>query len=110
MLEGFLSGPPNGMTCSRTEGCSADRREWEETAVSINKDFIVHLKGKDYPIYAGVLDAATKAGLRSLTTRVVQVPAPENGHLAVVMARAEFDDGRVFEDVGDCSVRRVNGR
>jgi hypothetical protein len=71
--------------------------------VSISKEFIVHLKGKDYPVFAGVLDAATKAGLRSLTTRVVQIPAPENGHLAVVMARAEFEDGRVFEDVGDCS-------
>jgi hypothetical protein len=71
--------------------------------VSISKEFIVHLKGKDYPIFAGVLDAATKAGLRSLTTRVVQIPSPENGHLAVVMARAEFEDGRVFEDVGDCS-------
>jgi hypothetical protein len=71
--------------------------------VSISKEFIVHLKGKDYPVFAGVLDAATKAGLRSLTTRVVQIPAPENGHLAVVIARAEFEDGRVFEDVGDCS-------
>jgi hypothetical protein len=69
----------------------------------ISKEFIVHLKGKDYPVFAGVLDAATKAGLRSLTTRIIQVPAAENGHLAVVMARAEFDDGRVFEDVGDCS-------
>jgi len=71
--------------------------------VSISKEFIVHLKGKDYPLYAGVLDAATKAGLRSLRTTVVQIPSPENGHLAVVMARAEFEDGRVFEDVGDCS-------
>jgi hypothetical protein len=71
--------------------------------VSISKEFIVHLKGKDYPVFAGVLDAATKAGLRSLRTTIVQIPSPENGHLAVVMARAEFDDGRVFEDVGDCS-------
>jgi hypothetical protein len=71
--------------------------------MSISKEFIVNLRGKEFPIFAGVLDAATKAGLRSLTTRVVQIPSPENGHLAVVMARAEFEDGRVFEDVGDCS-------
>jgi hypothetical protein len=76
----------------------------------IDPQFIVSLKGRSYPVWAGVLDAATKAGLRSLTTRVVQIPSSENGHLAVVMARAEFEDGRVFEDVGDCSVRRVNGR
>src|SRR5207248_2733402 len=64
---------------------------------------VVTLKGRDYPLYAGALDSATKAGLKSLTTRIVQIPSPENGNMAVVMARAEFEDGRVFEDVGDCS-------
>lgn len=71
--------------------------------MAINPEFKVNLKGRDYVVYAGVLDAATKAGLKSLTTRVVQIPAPDNGHVAVVMARAEFEDGRVFEDVGDAS-------
>jgi hypothetical protein len=71
--------------------------------MNISKEFVVSLRGKEYPLFAGVLDAATKAGLRSLRTTVVQIPSPENGHLAVVMARAEFEDGRVFEDVGDCS-------
>lgn len=69
----------------------------------IDARFIVNLKGKDFILYAGLLDAATAAGLKSLTTRIVQVPAAENGHMAVMMARAEFGDGRVFEDVGDCS-------
>src|SRR5436190_23078766 len=72
-------------------------------SISIDPRFIVQLKGKEYPLFAGVLDAATRAGLKSLTTRIVQIPTPENGNLAVVMARAEFEDGRVFEDVGDCS-------
>jgi hypothetical protein len=71
--------------------------------MTIDPRFIVTLRNRDFPLYAGVLDAATKAGLRSLRTTVLQIPSSENGHLAVVMARAEFDDGRVFEDVGDCS-------
>ena len=71
--------------------------------MSIDPKFIVTLRNRDYPLFAGVLDAATKAGLRSLRTTVVQIPSSENGHLAVVMARAEFEDGRIFEDVGDCS-------
>lgn len=71
--------------------------------MAIDREFIVQLKGKDFPLYAGVLDAATKAGLRSLTTRIIQLPGPENGHMAVVMARAEFEGDRVFEDVGDAS-------
>ncbi len=69
----------------------------------MDKKWIVALQGKDYPQWGGVLDDATRKGLKSLTTRIVQIPSEENGHLAVVVARAEFDDGRVFEDVGDCS-------
>lgn len=75
-----------------------EKREFE-----VQKEFIVDLKGKLYPTWPGVLDAAINAGLVSLKTTVVQIPSPENGNLAVVMARAEFMDGRVFEDVGDCS-------
>lgn len=71
--------------------------------MAVKKEHIVHLKGKDYPTWVGVLDAATERGLTSLTTTIVQIPTPENGNLAVVTARAEFGDGRVFEDVGDCS-------
>jgi hypothetical protein len=71
--------------------------------MAISKEFVVNLKGKEYPLFAGVLDAAHKAGLRSLTTDLIQIPSPENGHMAIVKARAEFEDGRVFEDLGDCS-------
>jgi hypothetical protein len=71
--------------------------------MAVEKQFIVQLKGREYPTWPGVLSAATAAGLKSLRTRLIQLPAPENGHLAVVMATAEFEDGRVFEDVGDAS-------
>jgi hypothetical protein len=71
--------------------------------MSIDARFIVNLKGREYPTYPGILDAATTAGLQELTTRIIQIPAAENGHVAIVMARAEFADGRVFEDVGDAS-------
>jgi hypothetical protein len=76
--------------------------------MSIDPQFVVSLKGRSYPLYAGVLDAATKAGLKSLTTTIVQIPSPENGNMAVVMARAEFEDGRVFEDVGDASPQNTS--
>jgi hypothetical protein len=67
----------------------------------IDPRFIVKLRDKEYPTWPGVLDAATKEGLKSLTTRIAQIPDPSNGNVAVVIARAEFEDGRVFEDVGD---------
>jgi hypothetical protein len=74
---------------------------------SIDRRFIVDLKGREYPTWGGVLDAATRAGLQKLSTVLVQVPAEENGHMAIVRATAEFADGRVFEDLGDCSPRNA---
>ena len=71
--------------------------------MAIDKQYIVKLKGKDYPLWAGILNDATNKGLKSLSTTVLQIPSDENGWLAVVMATAEFADGRVFTDVGDCS-------
>jgi hypothetical protein len=71
--------------------------------MAIAKEFIVNLKGKEYPVFAGVLDAAHRAGLKSLTTELIQVPSAENGMTAIVQATATFEDGRVFSDFGDCS-------
>lgn len=71
--------------------------------MSIDERWIVTLKGKAYPLWAGVLDAATKAGLKTLTVQVLQYPTADNGQLAVVEATGTFDDGRVFTDIGDCS-------
>lgn len=69
----------------------------------IDPKYILQLKGRAYPTWPGVLDAATRAGLRSLKTTLLQAPSPENGHMAIVLARALFDDGREFEDLGDAS-------
>lgn len=74
----------------------------------IKPEFYVNLKGKQYALYAGVLDCATNNGLRSLTTELIQIPADENGHMAVVKARVEMEDGRVFEDYGDCSPQNTS--
>lgn len=76
----------------------------------VDPKYIVNLKGKPYPMWGGILDAATRAGLKLLTTDVVQIPSPENGYLAVVMATAEFEDGRTFTDVGDCSPQSTSPR
>jgi hypothetical protein len=69
----------------------------------INRDYIITLKKKEYPMWPGILDAATRDGLRKLETTIIQAPSKENGQMAIVLARAEFEDGRVFQDLGDCS-------
>jgi hypothetical protein len=74
--------------------------------------YYVNLKGRQYPLYEGVLVTASENGLRCLETSVVQVPNEQNGWMAVVMATATFDgpDGRdrVFTDVGDCSPKNCS--
>jgi hypothetical protein len=73
-----------------------------ENLGGIDRRFVIALKGREYALYGGVLDAATRAGIKSLTTTVLQLPTAENGNLAIVSARLETEDGRVFEDLGDC--------
>jgi hypothetical protein len=73
----------------------------------IDPRFIVDMKGKSFPTYPGVLDLATKSGLVSLTTELLQVPGDGNGHTAIVQATATFEGGRTFSDVGDASPRNV---
>jgi len=73
----------------------------EGQTMTIDPHFIVSPKGKEYVVYAGALDAATKAGLRSLRTTLIQAPSKDNAQTAIVKAVAIFEDGREFEDVGD---------
>jgi hypothetical protein len=76
---------------------------YPEDLPMIDPKFIAYRNGKPFPLYAGVLDAATRTGLMGLTTTLIQIPSPENMMVAIVSARAVFEDGRVFEDVGDAS-------
>lgn len=77
--------------------------ELEQASVEVKREFWVNIHGRWYPTWQGVLDAATRAGLKSLIVSVEQLPTKENGMLAVVRAQATFEDGRVYCDLGDCS-------
>lgn len=69
--------------------------------MAIDRRYIQNLKGKDFVLWAGLLDAATGAGLRSIEVNLLQYPASENGNLAVAQATVTFEDGRVFTEIGD---------
>lgn len=76
-------------------------------ATELDPRFIVDLKGRPFPTWAGVLDAATKAGLKTLNTNILQIPSSENGNVAIVEAIATFEDGRHFSDIGDACPANV---
>ncbi|MCX8110155.1 MAG: SWIM zinc finger domain-containing protein [Syntrophorhabdaceae bacterium] len=72
-----------------------------EAKPRLDERFIKNIKGKDFVLYAGVLDLAHKLGLVELKATPIQYPTKENDMRAICVSFAKTSDGRVFEDVGD---------
>jgi hypothetical protein len=72
----------------------------------VKKEFIVNRQGKDFVLYAGLLDQAHREGLKRITTKLVQAPLDENSHLAICYAEVETEKG-VFSGIGDASPDNV---
>ena len=70
--------------------------------------FITSLGGRDFVLYAGLLAEAHERGLQSIETQLVQIPAEENGNVAIAKAMVTMKDGSRFEEFGDASPRNVN--
>ncbi len=69
----------------------------------LKEGFLKNIKGKDFVLYAGVLDLATQKGLLKLEVELLQYPTKENGNEAICHAVAEGKNGEVFSDVGDAN-------
>ena len=64
-------------------------------------------QGKQYVLFAGLLDEAHNRGLNSIDTELVQAPTEDNGRVAICKARVEMEDGRTFSGIGDASPENV---
>jgi len=73
----------------------------------VRDEFLIMRQGKQYVLFAGLLDEAHNRGLRGIDTELVQVPTAENGSVAVVKATVEMEDGRTFSGIGDASPENV---
>lgn len=73
----------------------------------MNKDFIVDRQGRQFVLYAGLLDLAHQQGLKAITTTIVQIPVDENGTTAIVHATVETERG-VFTGIGDAAPHNVS--
>lgn len=75
---------------------------------ALDERFIRNIKGKDFAVYAGVLDLAHQMGLVELKAIPTQYPAKENDMRAICTSYARTSDGKVFEDVGDADPRNTD--
>lgn len=69
----------------------------------MKKEFVIQRQGRDFVLFAGLLDLAHEQGLLSLTTEVVAATAT----LGMFKATATFKDGRVFTSHGDATPENV---
>ena len=78
-------------------------------------EFLITRQGKQYVLFAGLLDEAHARGLRSIDTDLIQVPDDSNGQVAVVKATVHVEDPanpdgglRTFSGIGDASPENVS--
>ena len=70
----------------------------------LKERFIQNIKGKDFVLYAGVLDYAQQIGLLRLEVELIRYPSKDNGYEAICRATVEGKNGEIFSDIGDaCS-------
>jgi hypothetical protein len=72
----------------------------------IRPEFIIERNGKNFVLYAGLLNEAHDQGLKRITTRLIQVPSDDNGLVAICSAEVELEKG-LFSGIGDASPANV---
>jgi hypothetical protein len=73
----------------------------------MREEYMIERQGKRFVLYAGLLEEAHSRGLRSIETELLQVPAKENGEVAIVKAVIRTEEGK-FAGIGDASPQNVN--
>jgi hypothetical protein len=78
----------------------------------MDRRYVIQREGKDFALYAGLLDLAHERGLLSIETVLVQLPTEANGNIAVVQATVRLSDAqgvlRTFQGIGDAAPGNVN--
>jgi hypothetical protein len=73
---------------------------------AVREEYMIERQGKRFVLYAGLLEEAHSRGLRSIETELMQVPAAENGDVAIVRAVVRMEEGK-FSGIGDAGPQNV---
>jgi hypothetical protein len=74
----------------------------------LDRRFIVEIQGKEFVLYAGLLDLAHQRGLQGITVEAIQYPTKDNEFEAICRATVESKTGEVFIELGDASPKNTN--
>ena len=74
--------------------------------MAVREEYMIERQGKRFVLYAGLLEEAHSRGLRSIETELLQVPAADNGDVAIVRAVVRMEEGK-FAGIGDASPQNV---
>ena len=72
----------------------------------IHEEHIINIEGKPFVKYAGLLEAAHRAGLKDLQVKLIQSPTRDNGYTAVCEATAVIktrNREKVYIEIGDAN-------
>ncbi len=80
----------------------------EGRRLKLDERFITNINGKEFALYAGLLDLGHQKGIRSIAVEVVQLPSDQNYHTAVCKCTIESTAGETYIEWGDANPENVN--
>ena len=76
----------------------------------LDERFVRTIEGRDFVLYAGLLDLAHQKGLLKIEVEPIQYPSKDNGNMAICRAVAISKTGESFSDVGDANPTNCNSK
>ena len=73
------------------------------TTNQLDSKYITTIDGKEFVLYAGLLELAHRKGISKLEVTLLKVPSTENGMEAICRAVAVGENGEFFADIGDAN-------
>ena len=99
-----------GLDPGASQGKAEEQEFLKKRQPKLDERFIKNIEGKEFVIYAGLLDLAHQKGLIRMAVEIIQNPTAENGNMAIVKAQAESKLGELFTDVGDATPTNCNAK